>query len=230
MDAPVSSPMDGRCPATISHSDATVLVTTRSAAPLSNTAAQLITATYQGSSSRQPKLTSVLEKLMLPELAPPLHIAGESQDTAAVEADADTLNADLQHMSTSDWQDLGQIYDSLSAQDVMADIADAQDVPALAQPSSGSTWQQQCGTVIEGAEAMLDIADHASTGVHGVPHGTAAIDSGYIAPGNSISLDPPVFMETSLGWREDEASLCCHLAASSYNQPLQIVLLIHHPI
>lgn len=197
--------MESWLPAPASQADATVHITTWSPVPSSDTAAQVVTTKQQGSCSHQQNFTLVPD-LKLPALAHPLQTADASQSHAAVEAAADIPDADLQHMNTSDLQEFCQGWNSLSAQDVIG-ITTVSDGPALAQTSSGCAQQRECGIVIDDAETMFHIADQASTGVS-MPHGTAAYD---IACDSSILVEPPDLMETSVGYSEHEASLCCQL-------------------
>ena len=197
--------MDSRQPAAASQADATVHVTTWSPAPSPDTAAHVVTAKHQDSCAFQQNFTLGPE-LKLPALAHPLHSKDAKQSPAAVEAPANTSDADLQHINTSDLQDLLQGWNSLASQDTIG-IAAPSDAPALAHTRSGSAQQHESGIVIDDAETMLHFAEQASTGVS-MPHCTAAFDT---AHDTSNLLEFSDFMETSTGCGEHEASLCCHL-------------------
>lgn len=199
MEESVRNHMESRQSAAASRADATVHVTTWSPAPSPDTAAQLGTAKQQRSCSSQQDFTWAPElKLPAPQTANASH--------AAVEVAADNPVADLQHMSTSDLQDFCLGQNSLSAQDVIR-ITAVSDGPALTQISSGYAQQLDSGIATDDAETMLHNADQVSTGVS-MPHGTAALD---ITCDSSILYESPDLMETSIGYGEHEASLCCHL-------------------
>ena len=203
MEESVRDHTESRQPATVSQADATVHITTRSPAPSSDIAANIVTSKHQGSCFCQQNFTLASE-VKLPAFAHPLHTADASQSpaAAAVEVAADNTDIDLQHMSTSDLQDLFQGWNSLSSQDVVGTTA-ASDGPALA----GRAQQQESGIVIDDAETMFHFADQASTGVS-MSHCTAVPD---IACNSSSLFEPPDLMDTSTGCSEHEASLCCHL-------------------
>lgn len=208
MEEPGISSAHSRQPAFPSQADATVHITTRSPAPVSEAAAKVDTAKYHGSCAHQQSSSLGLEELKLPAVVYLSHTADASQH-AAVELAADSQDADLQHTSNM------QEYDSLSAQDDMG-IAAASDGPAFAQTSSDGAQQQESSIVIDNVETMAYIAEQTGTGVS-MPPDTAfsiALES------NATLFDPPDLMETSYGFGEHEASLCClFLAHQVYKAP-----------
>lgn len=213
MEGPGNSSAESRQPATASQTDATVHITTRSPAPVSNAAAQVVTAKYQDSWSHQHSSNLVPKDLKLPAVIKFLPIADASQ-SAAVDVAADNRGADLQNINNSSSLEPFQQYNSLSAQDDIG-IAAASDGPALTQTSSDRAQQLESSIVIDDVETMSYDAEQAGTGVS-MPPGTTFGN----AMEGSILSDPPDVMQTSYAYGEHEASLCCcFLVHKVYNAP-----------
>ncbi|KAL3140613.1 hypothetical protein ABBQ32_005183 [Trebouxia sp. C0010 RCD-2024] len=120
------------------------------------------------------------------------HTAGVYQDAAG------TSELQLQHMSTSELQELCQNPDFLTALDV--------DAAAHHIAGAFGTSNHSVEHAFDGAEkAMHSIANHGSTSDIRIPHGTAAFGS--IASNTSVQSDSAAPMDISLDSREQEASL-----------------------